>query len=113
MQIDDHAGLHRARRARRAPAEICQNNFAGLRERIARIEAGEGDRNLAGDSGSIPCHRFPWCRTRVLGFQQEIVSKFLSTATRGKFCSEFVTGTTAEHLSVFRSDYQCLPSRSE
>src|ERR1051326_9519104 len=82
--MNNRTSLHRTRRSGRAPAEISQNNFAGLGKRIARVEAGEDDWNLAGDSGSIPCHRFAWCRTRVLGFQQKIVSKFLSAATLGK-----------------------------
>src|ERR1051326_9299272 len=82
--MNNRTSLNRTRRSGRAPAEISQNNFAGLGKRIARIEAGEDDWNLAGDSGSIPCHRFSWCRTRVLGFQQKIVSKFLSHTTLGK-----------------------------
>src|SRR5690348_1687590 len=82
--MNNRTGLHRTRRSGCAPAEISQNNFAGLGKRIAGIEAGEDDWNLARDSGSIPCHRFPWCRTRVLGFQLEIVSKFLCVATLGK-----------------------------
>jgi hypothetical protein len=65
LQLDAGSGRHGTGRACGTAADIGENDVAGLGKRIARVQASEGDRNVAGNTSASPPHVFLWSRAQV------------------------------------------------